>query len=663
VHYRKDIDGLRALAVLPVVLFHMGFASIAGGFLGVDVFFVISGYLISSIILGELEERKFSFVNFWKRRIQRILPALSAMVITTIIAKYIFTFWGELPGDAYIGFTALLSFANIAIWLTAGDYWGSAAEAAPFLHTWSLSVEEQFYLFWPMLLFLLFRSGIGKRGLQFVLISFTIVSLALFLISSSIWTSASFYLLPTRAWELMAGGVVALYPSLRDRMMSSQKLSGAISTAGLLLVIGSYANSTHFSQYWTPACVVGACLIILSSSNTNLVGRFLSVKPLVFIGKISYSMYLWHWPVLKLYEPNGDAYKVWELVALSLVVLSLSVLSNRFIEQPFRIGKKGLYRTATLFSVALCFSFIASNVYYYYDTSSFKAIHSYGAFYDARPSKPERNDLGRYKDEGVSIPDKPVKFSDSYRFDGISAFEIGTSPKIVMIGDSHAAIWSRIFDDVSRDAGVQFACFSVPGINQFFHIPLEKEATPRVGFTAEQFLEFRTNILEKISRWDTQTIVIISRWSLRKEPDLIKLKEMLKFAGAENSNVLILGQPPEIAIGDNNSAQYLSYKNFIPAAGESHYIAAVNKELVNSSNKNVAEICSEFKNCTYINVAEKFQLNSKSMVFDGSDILYYDDDHLSYEGTRLLKAEIESVMFGSKIKTSDPAVNINRIDD
>lgn len=214
IKYRPEIDGLRALAVIPVIIFHLNNDLLSGGFVGVDIFFVISGYLITSIILNEYEQGIFSFTNFWLRRIMRILPVLITVVLISLMAGIIVLYSPDINNLGNQSLAALLSYSNISHWLLAGDYWGFEAENSPLLHTWSLSVEEQFYLFFPLLLILTLKYL--YKWTIFIFFILSCFSLLLFLIGTQVSPSATFYLLPTRAWELGMGALVAIFLFKKD---------------------------------------------------------------------------------------------------------------------------------------------------------------------------------------------------------------------------------------------------------------------------------------------------------------------------------------------------------------------------------------------------------------------------------------------------------------
>lgn len=332
IKYRSDIDGLRALAIVPVLLFHAGFTTFSGGYVGVDVFFVISGFLITSILLKDIRNNTYSILDFYERRIRRIFPALFAVILFVLVVSP----FALLPDDysflpkEIAG--ALLFVSNIVSWRKSG-YFSSDAEERPLLHTWSLGVEEQFYIFAPILLFFIISTLKKKPDLFLLAIFAASFLLSIFLTEPK--PSAAFYLLPSRTWELMAGSLLALN---RVPKAKSALLNEGIALAGLLAIVSSvflFDASTIFPGYAAALPVLGSVLIIYAAEKT-LVGKLLSLKPVVFIGLISYSLYLWHWPLIVFFRNWNlllDDGGRWLVVAVSLVI---ATLSWRFIERPFR---------------------------------------------------------------------------------------------------------------------------------------------------------------------------------------------------------------------------------------------------------------------------------------------------------------------------------------
>ncbi len=338
--YRPDIDGLRALAVLPVVAFHAGLHAVRGGFVGVDVFFVISGFLITQQMFAEITDGRFSILSFYERRIRRILPALVAVLAATFVLGLIYCLPSEMTDLSKSLIAAALSVSNVFFYFGSG-YFDSPAGAKPLLHTWSLAVEEQFYLFWPLFLILAHRF-VGRR----VLILTAILSGASFvasLVGTSQFPIATFYLPFTRIWELAAGGMLSLnaVPVVLGKITRN-----ILSAAGLVLILGSVlltdSNLPFPGILALPPCAGAVFIILAGRDGPTFVGRLLSLRPITFIGAISYSLYLWHWPVV-VFQKNyaflssglSDRNSKILIVVVSIFI---AIVSWKFIEEPFRRG-------------------------------------------------------------------------------------------------------------------------------------------------------------------------------------------------------------------------------------------------------------------------------------------------------------------------------------
>jgi peptidoglycan/LPS O-acetylase OafA/YrhL len=330
-----EIDGLRAFAVLSVVLFHLNGAWLQGGYLGVDVFFVISGFLITTILWRDMTSETHAILKFYHRRIRRIMPVL----LVVLLASFLFAFLLLLPSD-FMGYAksliaTLLFFSNVYFWRDTG-YFSAAAEQKPLLHTWSLGVEEQFYLLFPLVLFFVIRFAAKQAfGVIAILI---VASFALNVFLNSIGgNSPAFFMLPTRAWELGIGAAVAIWPSA---LLPQRSILNRIPIVGLaLLVMGIvWPLETYGVVPAALPVVIGTGLLILGTVNSShLLQPLLNAKPPVFVGQISFSLYLWHWPIIVF----SEYYLVRELLVgeMALAVLLmffLSVVTWRFVELPFR---------------------------------------------------------------------------------------------------------------------------------------------------------------------------------------------------------------------------------------------------------------------------------------------------------------------------------------
>ncbi|MFM1847963.1 MAG: hypothetical protein RL417_1437 [Pseudomonadota bacterium] len=350
-HYRRDIDGLRALAVLPVILFHAGWSLCSGGFVGVDIFFVISGFLITSILIGELDSKSFSLIRFYERRARRILPALTFVVLCSLPLAWLFMLPNELEALSKSILSIALFVSNF-FFRAETDYFGTDAEEKPFLHTWSLAVEEQYYFVFPLLLAWLWRWGRRSVGTSLVLLA--AVSLAFAEWQIRLNPEQIFFDTRARIWELLGGALVAVYlstPGRREFGRTAQQLGSIVGLGLILFSIVRFDEGTESPGLPILLPVLGAMLVILFSSSATFVGKVLGCRPLVGIGLISYSAYLWHQPLLaftRLRSPEEPSTAA--LMLASALSLVLAYPTWRYIEQPFRdrtkIGRRPVFTFA-----------------------------------------------------------------------------------------------------------------------------------------------------------------------------------------------------------------------------------------------------------------------------------------------------------------------------
>lgn len=361
--YRREVDGLRAIAVIPVILYHLQFSAFAGGYVGVDVFFVISGYLITSVISEDLEDGRFSLLEFYERRVRRILPALVFMLAVCMLLAVLIL----MPSSVRAASGTL---AAVALFASNLRYFGQSGYFDPpehlrlLLNTWTLGVEEQYYLLFP--LFMLLASKWRKRLLTIVLAGLVAISLALAQWAAYHEPVWGFYLLPARGWELGLGGLAALYLALRPAADWKHSWMQAFGLLGLALIgwaVFTFDDHTPTPSVFTLLPTLGTVLIVLCASPTTLVGRLLGSRPLVGIGLVSYSLYLWHQPLLVLVRqrtllPPGPGIILLECLVLAVI----AYLSWRFIEVPFRrrdrfsrrqVFGMGLAASALLFTVGM----------------------------------------------------------------------------------------------------------------------------------------------------------------------------------------------------------------------------------------------------------------------------------------------------------------------
>ncbi|HEY0625292.1 MAG TPA: acyltransferase family protein [Allosphingosinicella sp.] len=359
-HYRAEIDGIRAIAVVPVILYHAGLGPFTGGYVGVDIFFVISGYLITSIILGDLAKGRLTFGDFYERRIRRIFPALFLVTAVTSLLAWFVLLPQEMRDFGQSVVATMLFVANIFFYLKSG-YFAPDVDTFPLIHMWSLAVEEQFYIVFPVILLLIVGSGRTKWLRPVLLLAIASSFLA------SIWMqernpSANFFLPLFRAWELGLGALLAATGGvIRPFFERKRALASIAEIAGLAIILAAIVlmdRSTPFPGWFALPPVIGTALIIAASSGTTPVGRLLSLPLFVGIGLISYSAYLWHQPLFALARSlNGFPLHRGFYVALIAVTFLLAFLSWKYVEQPFRnrafIGRKTLFGLSALLALLL----------------------------------------------------------------------------------------------------------------------------------------------------------------------------------------------------------------------------------------------------------------------------------------------------------------------
>ncbi len=423
-NYRKEIDGFRAIAVMPVILFHAGFETFRGGFVGVDVFFVISGYLITTIILTDLKNDEFSIVYFYERRARRILPALFFMMFACLPFAW---FW-LLPSDMKNFSQSLIAVAlfvsNILFWRESG-YFDGAAELMPLLHTWSLAVEEQYYLLFPLFLVLFWRYGTFLILTLLAIVFFSSLSLAQWGASAS--PTAAFYLLPTRGWELLVGAFAAfLLSEIGDKKLSPGwcEMLGWTGISLILWAVFTFSEKTLFPGLNALIPTLGTLLVIVFASETTTLGSLIGNKVFVSIGLISYSAYLWHQPLFAfarhktLLEPSPLVF-----LTLCFLTLILAYLSWRFIETPFR--KKQHFGASKIFFGALVVSVI------------FVAIGIFGVITDGIFLGRKNADTLMYLDKKLVVNyGLSSNCDDSYN--NHSSCQTHDNPKVLVWGDSYA---------------------------------------------------------------------------------------------------------------------------------------------------------------------------------------------------------------------------------
>jgi len=433
--YRREIDGLRAIAVLPVILFHAGFETFNGGFVGVDVFFVISGYLITTIITNELDDGKFSLVNFYERRARRILPALFLIMFFCIPFAWVLLSPSDLTDFSQSLIAVSIFASNIFFWRESG-YFDAAAELKPLLHTWSLAVEEQFYLLFPLFLLLLWK--LGKRLILIVMGFAFVFSLALAQWAVYAGPYAAFYLLPMRGWELLVGSFAAFYLRRNNSQYFKKGLNEFAGWLGLALIvfaIFAFNKETPFPGLYALVPTLGSLLIILFATQQTFIGKFVGNKIFVSIGLISYSAYLWHQPMFSFARhKNLLVLSNTLLLALSLLSLIFAYLSWKYVEIPFRKNKRVTRNQIFILSIFFTLTFIILGL-----------IGQINKGFESRFDRVLSGDIGQlefhqYLDERYFDCEPQVIAENALKWEGFLRCKQSKEgiPEVILLGDSHA---------------------------------------------------------------------------------------------------------------------------------------------------------------------------------------------------------------------------------
>jgi len=497
--YRAEIDGLRAVAILPVVLFHADYDIFSGGYVGVDIFFVISGYLITSILVRQLDAGSFHFADFWERRARRILPAATVVMFVTLVAGWFILLPDDLESlGLSAGFQACFS-SNIYFWRDSG-YFSPAVETKPLLHTWSLAVEEQFYFIFPVLLFVL--SKFLKTWRTWCIAALIVASFALSVVGSFNCPVACFYLLPMRGWELLIGSALVFMPSTQFRVRN--ELVSILGAVAICYAILSFDQNTRFPGVAALLPCLGTAAIIWSNgSRLTRVGIFLSWRPFVAIGLISYSLYLWHWPLF-VYAKYLSLGQLPHIVRLAVIVSSTAVawLSWKYIETPFRRKIVFAHRSAIgVASVAAILLLLGIGL-----------MFQYGQGFPSRISQ----DALRYSQ--VRIPESMLPIATNYEAEthaGITLLKLGNDstdkePAFLVWGDSHATavapIINRLADELSMSGWLATRNATVPIIGTFRH------ASPTQ--TQQDVVRFNDSIIHLVKDRHIKHVLLVARWAV-----------------------------------------------------------------------------------------------------------------------------------------------------
>lgn len=455
--YRADITGLRTMAIIPVVAFHAGASFLPGGFVGVDIFYAISGFLITTLLVNEAKRSgRINFSSFWAKRIRRLVPVLVLVVIVTLPVSLLFSSvlgWDSLAANAIASVTYL---SNFLYWRQSTNYFSDSASLNPFLHTWSLSVEEQFYVLWPIAIAAVWFAA--RRSLRFSAVTSLAAVMSIVFVGSLAYSifltprdpSEAFYLLPSRAWEFAAGALLSLVPL--ERRLTNMTMSVVVSCAGVGLIAISLifiSDTTPFPGSIALLPVAGTLLVIAGGTwksgegRPNSIAKLLSVRPVVWIGKISYSWYLWHWPFIVIVSAAIDTDAWWVKPLAALASLGAAAISYPLIEQRARFATSFTKSVRRTYVAGVAMTVVAALV----------ALVVFAAGAAAVRTEP----LKTYAAAASDLPDDQCE-SEMVSQTGIEVCQMGdvaSDSVIMLVGDSHAGQWKEAMSEAAASAGIQ----------------------------------------------------------------------------------------------------------------------------------------------------------------------------------------------------------------
>lgn len=660
--YRPDIDGLRAIAITSVVFNHAGFSGFSGGFVGVDIFFVISGFLITSLLFNEaVATGRVNLSAFFARRVRRLMPASLVVVAATLLLGGTFLpmaskDMAELARSAIaVGFF----FSNIFFFNSSGGYFDAPSFALPLLHTWSLSVEEQYYLIWPLLMLLLFRfkslTGSEAKARMWVIAVLGVMlmaSLALCIATTADYQKFAFYLLPSRIWEFAIGGMLGL---ANERFYSRlQRVGGVLAVIGLALVGYAIVELNHKTSFPGSAAIIpvlGSTLLIagMTAYPGGVVRRLLSLRPFVAIGLLSYSWYLWHWPLLSIYRiQNLGVLDVTANLMIVTLALGLAWLTYLWIERPVRMHRPwvfGSVRSTLLAGVGISISMALMAGGLMLWRTHQKSSDLYLLL------KSGREDV----QSGCTVPfDKPLE-----SLPGKECFHgpKDTPTKIVLWGDSHAEDKAAMLVEALPDANIyqltSSGCIPVIGY--------EERGMPGTTKVCKAFNQAVLNDILKRSKQGLAGVVISARWEgylwkksisvSEQQPNdqpVSREKQALEHAAMQSNfdavlttleqaglRVAVIAPLPSM-IYDAQQCVGLNRKEVC------HTPRAINESLLAETTAALAEVVSRHPNTKLLQVMDYFCDKEMCYAYRDGKLVFFDDDHITGTASRGLGRYLKS---------------------
>lgn len=623
IKYRPDIDGLRSVAVLIVIMYHLGFNAIPGGFVGVDVFFVISGFLITSIIYKDVSGECFSYASFYTRRIKRLYPSIFTVLSASTVAAFFLLLPDDLLSYLRSALATLTSVSNFYFLSSVGDYFSVNVEQTPLLHTWSLSVEEQYYLFAPVIVATVLRFWGKDKIAVFFLATCALLLLSIYQTNNN--PSFAYYMLPFRAFELMIGSLIAIIFS--DRKITNARMAEAMSIFGIMLIASTSVLLNKDSSFpglnalWPS---IGAALIISASMlaaphSPPAVNKILAIKPLVYIGKISYPMYLWHWPIIAFCHYKSVEFNSINQTVMLAVTIIFSAATFHLIENRVRYLNWGVVKS----SVALVVTPTVAVIVVYFVSGS----------NDGFPNRFKGIEFAR-----DNIPDVAYKKCyNSFNSNIESYCRIGDDSKdadTIFIGDSMAASYIPFIDYLAKDAGISVlatASSALPPIKDILSFP---ESSPAKGHRTMEKLNYNNQRIENAKKF--KNVIISASWGngddyfRSSDSDLVKTIHELTSSG---SRVFIIARPNGVMEDDLSRAKIArengdDLKLILTAQGR--------------KNSYLDKLIKDLKGVTIINPNKILCENKKCKISLNGQIIYFEKDHLNISGSRFIAKEYVS---------------------
>lgn len=618
--YRPELDGLRAVAVAAVFLCHLGMTPFSGGYVGVDVFFVLSGFLITQIIAADLRAGRFSLANFYERRIRRIVPALVFVCAFSTVAAVAVLLPSELKAYATSLLATALSVSNV--WFSSmTGYFDPAAATQPLLHTWSLGVEEQFYVAFPLLLALAYR--LGQKGVSLFVCGAFVISLAMSIALTPDNNRSAYFLIHTRAWELLLGSVIALGLIPTPARTWQRESASTIGLLAIAAAVVCFGEKTPFPGYAALLPCVGAALIIWAGG-TTLVARGLSFAPIVFVGLISYSLYLWHWPLivfakLLLVQP----FTPMQQLTLIAVATALSILTWRFVETPFRRRSDAMSSRKAVFAGG---------------GLSLGALAASAAMLVSVQGMPKR-----FPEEILSIAaaaqDASARRTDCH-FDGTLAGDFDKScvlgapvaPATIVYGDSHGAELAVALGALAERRNESVRELTASG------------CPPALDFTYPGKGEcpaYNTKTIEHLVALAPTTIVVAANavaWTQEYSADFMRgLEAALRAMSSAGHRVILFGQVPPHP-NQLPVPATLARQAMLGTKPET-YAFRPDMKALRTLDATLAGIATA-AGATYISLLPALcNENECKAAIDGA-VLYFDDNHLTVAGEKLIAAKL-----------------------